>query len=57
MIKDRVGLLEFSRQLNNVSEACQIMGYSRDAFYGCKEMYENGGEDVRKDLTRRTSRC
>jgi hypothetical protein len=26
-------LLELARQLGNVSQACKMMGYSRDSFY------------------------
>jgi molybdenum-dependent DNA-binding transcriptional regulator ModE len=29
----KVGLLELARQLGNVSQACKMMGYSRDSFY------------------------
>ena len=32
VIKPKVGLLELARQLGNVSQACKIMGYSRDSF-------------------------
>jgi len=28
-----VGLLELAKQLGNVSQACKMMGYSRDSFY------------------------
>ena len=42
IIKARVGLLELARQLGNVSEACKIMGDSRDTFYRYSEMHENG---------------
>ena len=31
IIKNKVGLLELARQLGNVSRACNILGYSRDA--------------------------
>ena len=30
VLKPKLGLLELARQLGNVSQACQIMGYSRD---------------------------
>ena len=37
IIKNRVGLLELAKQLGNVSQACNILGYSRDSFYRYKE--------------------
>lgn len=36
VIKNKLGLLELSQQLGNVSRACKIMGYSRDSFYRFK---------------------
>jgi molybdenum-dependent DNA-binding transcriptional regulator ModE len=32
LIKTKVGLLELGRQLGSVSQACRVMGYSRDSF-------------------------
>ena len=33
VIKAKVGLLELAKQLGNVTQACKMMGYSRDSFY------------------------
>ncbi len=36
IIRAKVGLLELAKQLGNVKQACQVMGYSRDSFYRFK---------------------
>ena len=36
IIKAKAGLLELAKQLGNVSQACKMMGYSRDSFYRFK---------------------
>jgi ACT domain-containing protein len=38
VIKVKVGLLELAKQLGNVSQACTVMGYSRDSFYRFKDL-------------------
>ena len=36
IIKNKVGLLNLSELLGSVSEACKVMGYSRDSFIGSR---------------------
>jgi len=53
LIKSKMNLLDLAAYLKNVSEACQLIGYSRDTFYRAKKAYDEGRIEALKEKTRR----
>lgn len=42
-VSSKVAFLRLAEELGNVSQACRIMGYSRDTYYRLKKQYDKGG--------------
>jgi transposase InsO family protein len=53
IIRHKVGLLNLAEELGNVSQACKVMGMSRDTFYRYRDAVENGGVKALLDKSRR----
>ena len=53
IIKHKVGLLNLAEELGNVSQACRIMGLSRDTFYRYKAAVDQNGLDALFDKNRK----
>ena len=45
IIASKLGLLKLAERLGNVSEACKVMGYSRQQFYEIRRNFQTYGAD------------
>ena len=53
VISHKVGLLNLAEELQNISQACKVMGFSRDTFYRYKGGVEEGGVEALLEKSRR----
>ncbi len=53
LIHSKLNLLDLAEYLKNVSEACRVMGVSRQHFYDIKQAFEEGGIEALRDKNRR----
>jgi transposase InsO family protein len=52
VIRAKLGLLELAKQLGNVTQACRVLGCSRDSFYRFRDLCERGGELALAEMTK-----
>ncbi len=45
-LNTKTGLLNLAEELGNISQACKVMGMSRDTFYRYQQAVEQGGVEA-----------
>ncbi len=55
IVRHKLGLLNLAEELSNISNACKIIGLSRDTFYPCKAAVDEAGVEALIDKNRRKS--
>ena len=53
LARNKKSILELAEYLKNVSEACRVMGVSRQHFYDIKNAYADGGLEALMEKNRR----
>lgn len=53
VIRHKIGLLNLTSELGNVSRACKVMGLSRDTFYRYQNAVAEGGVEALFDANRK----
>ncbi|NIM51479.1 MAG: helix-turn-helix domain-containing protein [Gemmatimonadales bacterium] len=53
LMQRKLSVLELAEYLQNVSEACRVMGVSRQHFYDIRRAFEAGGLEALRDKNRR----
>lgn len=53
IIKNKVGLLNLAEELQNISKACKVMGFSRETFYRYQRAVNEGGVESLLEKSRR----
>jgi hypothetical protein len=53
LARAKMSLIELAEYLKNVSEACRVMGVSRQHFYDIKKAYADGGMPALQEKSRR----